>query len=440
MTTNVFDPNGSDAVLVERLLGSSYETVKFVVQNIAILRTLANQMDSVVALQDSAVAISALGAVIDKLDGLYAQIETIVDVHAEMSDINAIGANITAIQAVEASLEAIVTVGNDLVAIANIAPHVAAIGQVYSVLADVTLVSSNMATLTFISENISELIAGLEGVSSVMDSRRATQAEAQLGTSNSVFSTPLRVAEQISARIGTTAGTVAAGNDARILGAMQKAANGQDIVDKAAFRANLGLGEAATKVIGQIAGTVAAGDDPRFDPTFPWATNAEALAGESSTAIMTPLRVKEAIVSKLDKAGGTITGNLNVSGNHVVAGTISTSALGEIGARIEARASAYATSAQNAAASYTETRAAAHAAAAQANAISSANATALNYANIRVSSIALGSVWNGTRPAGGVATDISMMNQGEGQYTMSVSGKYLYYYTPTYGWVVAGDI
>ncbi|MEB7192707.1 phage tail protein, partial [Escherichia coli] len=49
---------------------------------------------------------------------------------------------------------------------------------------------------------------------------------------------------------GTTANTVAAGDDARITGAMQKSQNGADIPDVAKFLQNLGLGEAAKRDVG----------------------------------------------------------------------------------------------------------------------------------------------------------------------------------------------
>ncbi|WGE29410.1 phage tail protein [Edwardsiella tarda] len=63
---------------------------------------------------------------------------------------------------------------------------------------------------------------------------------------------------------GTTAGTLAAGDDERFGSALQKSKNGTDIDDKAAFRRNLGLGDAATKNTGATAGTLAAGDDARI--------------------------------------------------------------------------------------------------------------------------------------------------------------------------------
>ncbi|MEB5958808.1 phage tail protein [Enterobacter sichuanensis] len=64
--------------------------------------------------------------------------------------------------------------------------------------------------------------------------------------------------------VGTTAGTVAAGDDSRITGALQKNQNLADVSDKAKGRQNLGLKGAAVLDIGTTAGTVAAGDDSRI--------------------------------------------------------------------------------------------------------------------------------------------------------------------------------
>jgi hypothetical protein len=68
---------------------------------------------------------------------------------------------------------------------------------------------------------------------------------------------------------GTTAGTVAAGDDTRIVNALQKGNNLADVPDKAAARRNLGLKGAALLDVGNTAGTVAAGDDPRMVNAFP---------------------------------------------------------------------------------------------------------------------------------------------------------------------------
>ncbi|EJN6778645.1 phage tail protein [Escherichia coli] len=60
----------------------------------------------------------------------------------------------------------------------------------------------------------------------------------------------LQLGDSSTKNTGTTANTVAAGDDARITGAMQKSQNGADIQDVAKFLQNLGLGEAAKRGVG----------------------------------------------------------------------------------------------------------------------------------------------------------------------------------------------
>ncbi|HIB8990888.1 TPA: phage tail protein [Citrobacter braakii] len=60
----------------------------------------------------------------------------------------------------------------------------------------------------------------------------------------------LELGDSSTRNVGTTAGSVASGDDARITGAMQKSQNGGDIPDVAKFLQNLGLGEAAKRDVG----------------------------------------------------------------------------------------------------------------------------------------------------------------------------------------------
>ncbi|WP_354143008.1 hypothetical protein ABXJ15_23685 [Escherichia coli] len=56
--------------------------------------------------------------------------------------------------------------------------------------------------------------------------------------------------------VGTTVGTVAAGDDLRITGALQKENNLYELTNKSDARANLGLGTVATKNVGNSAGQI----------------------------------------------------------------------------------------------------------------------------------------------------------------------------------------
>ncbi|EAA5973193.1 hypothetical protein EYA31_01915 [Salmonella enterica subsp. enterica serovar Napoli] len=74
----------------------------------------------------------------------------------------------------------------------------------------------------------------------------------------------LQLGNSATLNVGTTANTVAAGNDSRITGAMQKDQNLADVPDKVLARQSLQLGDSATRNVGTTPDTVAAGDDSRI--------------------------------------------------------------------------------------------------------------------------------------------------------------------------------
>lgn len=82
--------------------------------------------------------------------------------------------------------------------------------------------------------------------------------------------------------VGTSAGTVAAGNDSRITGALQATNNLSDLPSITTARTNLGLGNAAVTNIGTTSGTVAAGNDSRI-------TGAEQTANKGAASGYAPL-------------------------------------------------------------------------------------------------------------------------------------------------------
>lgn len=101
-------------------------------------------------------------------------------------------------------------------------------------------------------------------------------------TSASTARTNLGLGGAALLNVGTSSGTVAAGNDSRIIGAAQTANNLSDLASEATARTNLGLGGAATLNVGTGSGTVAAGNDSRIVGAAQVANNLSDLTNEAT--------------------------------------------------------------------------------------------------------------------------------------------------------------
>ncbi|HDY6873901.1 TPA: hypothetical protein RRE30_002589 [Klebsiella pneumoniae] len=76
---------------------------------------------------------------------------------------------------------------------------------------------------------------------------RLSEIGAAGATAQASARTNIGLGDSATRSVGTVQGTVAAGDDSRITGAMQKDENLNDLPDKAAARTNLGLGAMATR-------------------------------------------------------------------------------------------------------------------------------------------------------------------------------------------------
>ncbi|MID20626.1 hypothetical protein EO50_07985, partial [Salmonella enterica] len=113
-----------------------------------------------------------------------------------------------------------------------------------------SLVGAGIVQLSSSVTSDSETIAAtLKAVKIAMDNGNARMAKDRNGSdipNKALFRQNLELGNSATRNVGTATGTVAAGDDVRITGAMQKAMNGSDIPDKAAFCRALGLGALAT--------------------------------------------------------------------------------------------------------------------------------------------------------------------------------------------------
>jgi hypothetical protein len=113
--------------------------------------------------------------------------------------------------------------------------------------------------------------AYLAKTANLSDLSNAGSARSNLGLGNAA-----------TKNVGTTAGTVAAGDDSRLAGTLIAANNLSDLTNATTARTNLGLGTSAIANIGTTSGTVAAGDDSRI-------TGAEQTANKGAASGYAPL-------------------------------------------------------------------------------------------------------------------------------------------------------
>ncbi|EPT9213478.1 gp53-like domain-containing protein [Enterobacter hormaechei] len=95
--------------------------------------------------------------------------------------------------------------------------------------------------------------------------------------------TNLALGNSATRNVGGVAGTVAAGDDPRITGALQSGNNLSDITNPATARTNLALGNSAVLNVGTGAGTVAAGNDARIYGALQAANNLADIASADTT-------------------------------------------------------------------------------------------------------------------------------------------------------------
>ncbi|HHH1747194.1 TPA: hypothetical protein ACPZTB_002615 [Yersinia enterocolitica] len=125
-----------------------------------------------------------------------------------------------------------------------------------------TLIDSATGTLTEIvhvtarSGDAMTIVRGQEGTDNRLWSANDIAANMMTAGTLDLFAQSGSLGGAASLNVGTAAGTVAAGNDSRITGALQKSANLSDLTNVPAALLNLGLGTAAKKDVGTGTGQI----------------------------------------------------------------------------------------------------------------------------------------------------------------------------------------
>lgn len=138
--------------------------------------------------------------------------------------------------------------------------------------------------------NDSRILNALQAGNNLSDVSSVVTSRANLGLGTAAV-----------ANIGTTSGTVAAGNDTRIVGAAQTSNNLSDLSSAATARTNLGLGGAATENVGTSPGTVAAGNDSRITGAI---QSGSAASGDLSGTLPNPTVVNTHLTAPLPLGQG----------------------------------------------------------------------------------------------------------------------------------------
>lgn len=154
----VTDPRGTDAVLVDKLLGNSYEVVRKVAFDLEYIRHLSANMKSIYRVDQNLDAIKALNDALEDIGKITEHMASILLVAENLPTIKAVGDNIGAIRNINEYLPVIIEVETNLPVINTVGTNIIAVDTVALNIAAIQAVNTNMLALLDIHANMADIV------------------------------------------------------------------------------------------------------------------------------------------------------------------------------------------------------------------------------------------------------------------------------------------
>ena len=176
--STVFDPHGSPAVLVDRMLGSSYEVVRYVAENLEQIRHLSNYMEKIYRVEASVENIDAVSGKLTEVNALFAKIAELVAVYNIRTSVTTVATNIVIITTIEQSLTQIQGLYDQLSKLVQLNANLSQLLAIHAQLSKLVAIHGELTKLVAIYDNLDRILEGKIFTQDEKDKLAAIAAEA----------------------------------------------------------------------------------------------------------------------------------------------------------------------------------------------------------------------------------------------------------------------
>lgn len=151
------DPYGSPAVLVDHMLGNSYEVVRYVAKNIEFVKHVSGHMVQIYRVDASLTAIEAVSENLTEIEAILANIDNMLLMADSITNVNSVADNMTAVLGIFAELQKLLDLHAQLNKLMALSDNLPELMELHGSLAQVLNVNEHMTQLLAIDGNMEEL-------------------------------------------------------------------------------------------------------------------------------------------------------------------------------------------------------------------------------------------------------------------------------------------